>query len=57
MGLCIGVFLGYYSRYGVDQVYLRSILSVAHLCEMSCKRYFQLGDILPSLINLNVDDS
>ena len=50
------VFLGYFSRSGVKQVSSGSILPGTPLCEMSCTRSFQLGGIVPSFMNGNVEN-
>ena len=51
IGLWLGVSMGSYSIYGVNQVSLRSIFSDAPLCEMRCKIFVQFGGIVPSLMN------
>ena len=55
--ILVEVSLGSSSRSGVNQVYLRSVLSGSPLCEMSCTRSVQLGGIMPSLINGAVENS
>ena len=57
IGSLLEVLIGYYSRYGVNQVSLRSILFGSLLCEIFCARYFQFGGILPSLMNGTVENS
>ena len=56
-GTCVGVSLGYYSISGVNQIYLRSIVYGAPLCDLSCKRYFQFGGMVPYLMNGTVENS
>ena len=53
----VGVSMGSYSRSGVNQVSLSSILSGAPLFEMHCTKYVQFGGIFPSLINGTVENS
>ena len=55
LGSLFGVSLGYYSRSTVNQVYLRSILYCAPLCDLSCTRSVQFGGIVPSLMNRTVE--
>ena len=50
----VGFLLGCSSISGVNQLFLRSIFSVAPLCEMRCTRYVQFGGILPSLMNVTM---
>ena len=57
LGSRLGVLLGYSSRSGVNQVYLRSIVSGAPLCELRFTISFQFGGIVTSLINGNVENS
>ena len=56
LGTWVGVSLGSSSRYGVNQLYLRSILSCATLCDLSCTRSFQFGGILPPPMNGTVEN-
>ena len=53
---CLGVFLGSSSRYWVNQLSLRSIFSISPLCDLYCTRSVQFGVIVPSLMNINVDN-
>ena len=55
LGSLFVVSLGYYSRSTVNQVYLRSILYCAPLCDLSCTRSVQFGGIVPSLMNRTVE--
>ena len=51
------IFMRYYSRYGVNQVSLRSILSVKLICDLHCTRSVQFGGIVTYLMNETVDNS
>ena len=53
----LGIFLGYFSRYGVNQVSLRSIFSGAPLHDICYTISIQFGGIVTSLMNITVEKS
>ena len=55
--LCLGVFLGSSSMYGVNHVSMRSIFYGVPLCCICCTRTVQLVGIVSSLINGTFENS
>ena len=57
LGLWLGIYLGYSSISGVNQVYLMWMLSGVLLCKLRCTRSFQFGVIVTYLMNGNLENS